>query len=137
MREKQRALRAQVVERLAHGTLLPLDRKEFRRPRRPTLRDARMTEQLERKQRHERERKVMQKHLEQLASICAHGKEVLAANRAQQDRMLKLGRSVQASHGCTEKEEAKRIERISKERLKALKADEKEASSRSGPPQCG
>ena len=30
VREKQRALRAQVVERLTHGTLLPLDRKEFR-----------------------------------------------------------------------------------------------------------
>lgn len=127
VREKQRALRAQVVERLAHGTLLPLDRKDFRRPRRPTLRDARMTEQLERKQRHERERKVKQKHLEQLASICAHGKELLVVNRAHQDRMLKLGRSVQALHGWTEKEEAKRIERISKERLKALKADDEEA----------
>ena len=43
-----------------------------------------MTEQLERKQR--RKRKVKQKHLEQLASTCAHEKEVLAANRAQQAR---------------------------------------------------
>lgn len=36
VRKKQWALRVQVVERLAHGTLLPLDRKDFRRPRRPT-----------------------------------------------------------------------------------------------------
>jgi ATP-dependent helicase STH1/SNF2 len=127
VREKQRALRAQVVERLQHGTLLPLDRKDFRRVRRPTGRDARMTEQLERKQRAERERRAKQKHLEQLNSICVHGKEMVAANRAHQDRVLKLGRAVQMYHANTEKEEAKRIERISKERLKALKADDEEA----------
>ncbi|KAI5119788.1 hypothetical protein M0805_006586 [Coniferiporia weirii] len=127
VREKQRALRAQVIERLTHGTLLPLDRKDFRRPRRPTLRDARMTESLERKQRADRERRVKQKHLEQLSVICMHSREMIAANRAHQDRVLKLGRAVQSLHAYTEKEEAKRIERISKERLKALKADDEEA----------
>ena len=127
VREKQRLLRAQVVERLNHGTLLPLDRKDFRCPRRPTLRDARTTEQLERKQRADRERRVKQKHLEQLAVICNHGKEMIAMNRAHQDRMLKLGRAVQNLHSFTEKEEAKRMERISRERLKALRADDEEA----------
>lgn len=127
VREKQRALRAQVVSRLQHGTLLPLDRKEFRRPRRPTLRDARTTESLEQKQRADRERRVKQKHLEQLAVICNHGRELLAVNRSHQDRALKLGRAVQSFHAFTEKEEAKRIERISKERLRALKADDEEA----------
>ena len=127
VREKQRILRAQIVERLNHGTLLPLDRKDFRRPRRPTLRDARMTESLERKQRSDRERRAKQKHLEQLGVICTHGREMIATNRAHQDRILKLGRAVQSMHAFTEKEEAKRIERISKERLKALKADDEEA----------
>lgn len=127
VREKQRALRAQIVERLAHGSLLPLDRKDFRRPRRPTIRDARMTESLERKQRADRERRAKQKHLEQLAVICNHGRDMINANRANQDRVLKLGRAVQSLHAFTEKEEAKRIERISKERLKALKADDEEA----------
>lgn len=127
VREKQRALRAQIVERLNHGTLLPLDRKDLRRARRPTIRDARTTEQLERKQRADRERRAKQKHLEQLSVICTHGKEMIAANRGHQDRVLKLGRAVQALHAFTEKEEAKRIERISKERLKALKADDEEA----------
>ena len=123
VREKQRLLRAQVVERLNRGTLLPLDRKDFRRPRRPTLPDARTTERLERKQCADRERHVKQKHPEQLAVICNHGKEMIAMNRAHQDRMLKLGRAVQNLHSFTEKEEAKRIERISRERLKALRAD--------------
>lgn len=125
--DKQRELRALVAARLAHGTLLPLDRAEFRRARRPTARDVRTTEQAERRQRLDRERRVKQKHVAQLGVICAHGREVLAAGRAAQDRAVRLGRAVQAFHAHAEKEEQKRIERISKERLKALKADDEEA----------
>ena len=125
--DKQRSLRALVAERLTHGSLLPLNRADFRRVRKPTQRDARMTEQLERKQRVDRERRAKHKHVEQLGVICNHGREVLAANRAAQDRIIKLGRSILSYHVYTEKEEQKRIERISKERLKALKADDEEA----------
>lgn len=42
--EKQRSMRALVAERLIQGTLLPLNRADFRRARKPTLRDACMTE---------------------------------------------------------------------------------------------
>lgn len=125
--DKQRALRASVAERLTHGSLLPLNRADFRRTRKPGIRDARLTEQAERKQRAERERRAKQKHVEQLGVICAHGRDVLAVNRAAQDRVLRLGKAVLAFHTHTEKEEQKRIERISKERLKALKADDEEA----------
>ncbi|KAL6305657.1 SNF2 family N-terminal domain-containing protein [Sparassis latifolia] len=125
--DKQRSLRALVAERLTHGSLLPLNRADFRRTRKPTIRDARMTEQLERKQRVDRERRAKQKHVEQLGVICAHGREILAVGRAAQDRVTRLGRSVLSFHIHTEKEEQKRIERISKERLKALKADDEEA----------
>ncbi|KAJ3514926.1 hypothetical protein NLJ89_g2080 [Agrocybe chaxingu] len=125
--DKQRAMRAQVAERLTHGSMLPLNRLDFRRIRKPTIRDARMTEQLERKQRLERERRAKHKHVEQLAVICTHGKEVLAVNRAAQDRILRLGRAVLNFHAHTEKEEQKRVERLAKERLRALKADDEEA----------
>ena len=125
--DKQRALRALVAERLTHGSLLPLNRADFRRMRKPTIRDARMTEQLERKQRADRERRAKHKHVEQLSVITSHGREVLAVNRAAQDRVLKLGRAVLQFHAHTEKEEQKRIERLAKERLKALKADDEEA----------
>ncbi|RDB29065.1 Chromatin structure-remodeling complex subunit snf21 [Hypsizygus marmoreus] len=125
--EKQRSMRAQVAERLNHGSMLPLNRLDFRRVRKPTLRDARMTEQAERKQRVDRERRAKHKHVEQLGIICNHGREVIAANRAAQDRVIRLGRAVLNFHVHTEKEEQKRIERISKERLKALKADDEEA----------
>jgi ATP-dependent helicase STH1/SNF2 len=125
--DKQRALRAMIAERLGHGAMIPLNRSDFRRVRKPMLRDARATEVAERRQRVDRERRAKHKHVEQLVVICDHGREVLSANRAAQDRALKLGRAVLAYHQQTEKEEQKRIERISKERLKALKADDEEA----------
>jgi ATP-dependent helicase STH1/SNF2 len=125
--DKQRALRAMVAERLTHGSLLPLSRSDFRRARKPTIRDTHTTETLERKQRVDRERRAKQKHVEQLGIICAHGREVLAVNRAAQDRTIRLGKAVLSFHAHAEREEQKRIERISKERLKALKADDEEA----------
>ena len=125
--DKQRALRAMVAERLTHGSLLPLNRSDFRRVRKPAMRDTHMTENLERKQRVDRERRAKQKHVEQLSIICAHGREVLSVNRTAQDRVIRLGKSVLSFHTHAEREEQKRIERISKERLKALKADDEEA----------
>lgn len=127
VREKQRLLRAQTVERLTHGTLLPIDRKDFRRFRKPTIRDARATEQLERNQRLDRERRAKQKHLEYLGVICKHGQDLLEANRNKTLKAQRMGKMVQNFHAHAEKEEQKRIERISKERLKALKADDEEA----------
>ncbi|EKM60438.1 uncharacterized protein PHACADRAFT_179732 [Phanerochaete carnosa HHB-10118-sp] len=125
--DKQRQMRAMVAERLVHGSTLPLNRTEFRRTRKPTIRDARMTEQAERKQRAERERRAKAKHVEQLKTICDHGREVHAVNRTAQDRIVKLSKAIASFHAHTEKEEQKRIERLAKERLKALKADDEEA----------
>jgi ATP-dependent helicase STH1/SNF2 len=125
--DKQRLLRSQVAETLTHGSLLPLNRPDFRRVRKPTIRDARATEQLERKQRLDRERRAKSKHVEQLDVIVAHGQEVVAINRGAQDRVARIGRAVLNFHAYTEKEEQKRMERIAKERIKALKADDEDA----------
>ncbi|KAI3622262.1 rsc complex subunit [Moniliophthora roreri] len=125
--EKQRALRALTAERLTHGSMLPLNRGDFRRTRKPTFKDARTTEKLEREQRMKREQRAKSKHVEQLDVIVSHGRDLLTVNQAAHDRILRLGRAVGGFHAHTEKEEQKRIERISKERLKALKADDEEA----------
>jgi ATP-dependent helicase STH1/SNF2 len=124
---KQRELRESISERLMHGTMIPLNRTDFRRIRKPTLRDVHTTEQLERKQRVDRERRAKQKHVEQLEVICRHGREVLSVNAAAADRVRRLGRAIQQFHYHAEKEEQKRVERLAKERLKALKADDEEA----------
>jgi len=127
LRHKQKALRAQVAEKIAHATALPTDRKEFRRLRKPAMRDARSTEAAERKQRLERERKAKQKHLDYLRVICNHGTALLKSNGTNLNKIQRLGKSISKFHQDTEREEQKRIERVSKERLRALKNDDEEA----------
>lgn len=125
--EKQRAARALVAERLTHGSLLPLNRVDFRRTRKPVMRDVRMTETAERKQRVDRERRAKSKHVEQLNVITHHAREVIMVNRTAVDRVTRLGRAVLSFHANTEKEEQRRIERVAKERLKALKENDEAA----------
>ncbi|KAL9940421.1 hypothetical protein V8E36_001126 [Tilletia maclaganii] len=124
---RQKALREQIVGSLNDAATLALDRTAYRRFKKQTLRDARMTEQLERKQRAEREKRVQSKHHEYLQSICNHGQNLLAAQRGVQSLAQRIGKAVLKLHTDTEKEEQRRIERIAKERLNALKADDEEA----------
>lgn len=125
--ERQQQLREKVVASMQLATTLGLDRSAFRRVRKQALRDARVTEQLERKQRTERERKAKQRHTDYLSMICAHGKDLLAAQNKASDQARRIGRLVLKFHVDTEREEQKRVERIAKERLNALKADDEEA----------
>ncbi|MCO5568663.1 hypothetical protein L7F22_022362 [Adiantum nelumboides] len=124
----QRALRESVTKGMAQATTLALDRTAFRRFKKQTLRDARITEQLERKQRVDREKRARQNHVDYLNTICNHGRELMAAHKAhQQNTIQKMGKLVMRLHADVEREEQKRIERIAKERLNALKADDEEA----------
>ena len=125
--EKQKQLREQVVQSLNLATTLGLDRVAFRRVKKQTLRDARMTEQLERKQRVEREKRARQKHIDYLSNICNHGRDLVAAHTRVYDQARRFGRAMLKFHADTEREEQKRVERIAKERLNALKADDEEA----------
>lgn len=125
--DRQKALREQVVRSMNQATTLALDRTAFRRFKKQTLRDARQTEQLERKQRVDREKRSRQKHMDYLMTICNHGRDLVAAQRAASQQALKIGRAVLKLHADTEKDEARRVERVAKERLNALKADDEEA----------
>ncbi|GAC97069.1 ATP dependent chromatin remodeling factor [Pseudozyma hubeiensis SY62] len=125
--EKQKQLREQVVQSLNLATTLGLDRVAFRRVKKQTLRDARMTEQLERKQRVEREKRARQKHIDYLSTICNHGRDLVAAHTRASDQARRFGRAMLKFHADSEREEQKRVERIAKERLNALKADDEEA----------
>ncbi|KAF8927790.1 SNF2 family N-terminal domain-containing protein [Dissophora ornata] len=127
--ERQKKLRAEIIKGMSKATMLATstDRAAYRRMKKQSLREARMTEKLERQQRQDREGREKQKHLDYLQNIVNHGRDMIAWHRAQQSRQVKLGRLVVQFHANVEKEEAKRIERISKERLKALKNDDEEA----------
>lgn len=104
-----------------------VDRVLYRRMKKQSLREARMTEKIERQQRIERDQREKQKQLEYLQHICDHGRNLLATQRAWQARLQKLGRAVVQYHQYIEKEEQKKAERLSKERIRALKNDDEEA----------
>ncbi|KAF9113981.1 hypothetical protein BGX27_000374 [Mortierella sp. AM989] len=127
--ERQKKLRAEIIKGMSKATMLATstDRAAYRRMKKQSLREARMTEKLERQQRQDREGREKQKHVDYLQNIVNHGRDMIQWHRTQQMKQNKLGRLVLQFHANVEKEEAKRIERISKERLKALKNDDEEA----------
>ncbi|KAJ1839690.1 ATP-dependent DNA helicase Snf21, partial [Coemansia sp. RSA 2708] len=129
LRHKQRALRTEVVRSITRASQLGVagDRTALRRMKKQSQREARLTEKMERQQRHERERREQDQHKQQLQAITDHGTNLVAWHKVQQQRMEKLGRAVQAMHTRIEREEAKRKERIAKERIQALKAGDEEA----------
>ncbi|WVW81713.1 hypothetical protein I302_103709 [Kwoniella bestiolae CBS 10118] len=129
---KQRLLREDVVRAMHGATQVPADRSQLRRFRTHTLRDARATETAERRQRTEREQRGKQRHLAYINSICEHGQNLIGAGVGTSrgsgaDKMKRLGRAMMKLHADTEKEEQRRIERLAKERLKALKNDDEDA----------
>ncbi|KAM0790771.1 hypothetical protein ACM66B_004621 [Microbotryomycetes sp. NB124-2] len=126
--QKQRQLREDVVKGLnsASSLALPVDRAQFRRIKKPQLRDAHNTDSLERKQKHDREKRAKQKHVDHLNEISNHGNNLLHAHRTHQSKFARLGKALLKFHADAEKEEQRRVERVSKERLKALRADDEE-----------
>ncbi|KAI9290204.1 SNF2 family N-terminal domain-containing protein [Umbelopsis sp. AD052] len=127
--EKQKKLRDDIIKGMTKATTLAtsVDRSGYRRMKKQSLREARMTEKLERQQRVDREAREKQKHLDYLQTICNHGRELINVHRTHQAKQNRLGRAVLQLHAHIEKEEQKRAERISKERIRALKADDEEA----------
>lgn len=129
MLQKQRQMREDVVRGLDQVVSLNLvtDRNAYRASRKITLKDARAIDTLERKQKVERENRAKQKHLDQLRAIAEHGKALAEAQQANRSRLVRLGKNIMKWHVEYEKEEQKRIERVSKERLKALRNNDEEA----------
>jgi ATP-dependent helicase STH1/SNF2 len=126
---KQKQLREEIMTGMIKSTTLATsaDRLAYRRMKKQSLREARMTEKIERQQRTDREHREKQKHLDYLQTICDHGRSLTAAQQGWRQKQNKLGRAVLQYHQHIEKEEQKRAERISKERIRALKNDDEEA----------
>lgn len=126
--EIQKAMRETVVLGFnqASALSLPVDRSNFRRFKKQTINDARQTDVLESAQRIERERVVKQKHVDHLQQIVSHGRNLNAAHRSHQAKFIKLGKALLRFHVEADKEEQRRVEKVSKERLKALRADDEE-----------
>ncbi|KAJ3035239.1 hypothetical protein HDV00_004147 [Rhizophlyctis rosea] len=127
--ERQRQLRAMIVHSISKSTTLAtaVDRSSFRRMKRQSLREARQTEKQERNQRAEREKRERGRHTEYVTSIVTHGTHMLHVHTEQRKRAKGLGNLVAKFHLNAAKEEEKRLQKISQERLQALKANDEEA----------
>src|SRR5690606_29248612 len=99
----------------------------YRRMKKQSVREARITEKLEKQQRDARENREKKKHVDFLRAICNHRAEILNTAEAQKSKAHKLSKVMHSQHYNIEKEEQKRIERTAKQRLQALKANDEEA----------
>ena len=125
---KQRALRQSISRELlqADNLAMTANRAVYRRIKKQSLREARITEKLEKQQRDAHENKEKTKHREYLQAILAHSQELKNSAQLQKQRVHRLGRLMLATHSNIEKEEQKRVERTAKQRLQALKANDEE-----------
>ncbi|ORZ00685.1 SNF2 family N-terminal domain-domain-containing protein [Syncephalastrum racemosum] len=124
--EKQKQLREDFVGAMARSTTLG-DKMTYRKLKKMSLREAHMLEKAEQKQRVDLEHRKKKKHLEHLQAICDHGRDLVAGCAQILAKKNKLGRAVLQYHQHVEKEEQKKAERISRERMRALREDDEEA----------
>lgn len=126
---KQRALREKIGRQMVHYDNLAMttNRANYRRMKKQNVREARITEKLEKQQRDARENREKKKHTDFLRAIHSHRQEIADASSSHENKSRKLARLMFSQHFNIEKEEQKRIERTAKQRLQALKANDEEA----------
>merc|ERR1739838_1136410 len=124
----QKQLRQEVVTAMKRESTLDtaLNVKAYKRVKRQSLREARLTEKLERAQKMELEKKKRQKHQEYLQSVMQHYKEFKDYHRDNKNKITKLNKAVLLYHANTEREQRKEEERIEKERMRRLMAEDEE-----------
>ncbi|CAL8093802.1 unnamed protein product [Calicophoron daubneyi] len=124
----QKQLRQDIVATMRRDTSLEtaLNVKAYRRPKKQTLREARFTEKLEKQMKHEQEKRRRQKHQEFLNAILSHGKDFREFHRNANSRMLKVNKAVLNYKANAERDKRKEQERIDRERMRRLMAEDEE-----------
>lgn len=125
---KQRMLRQRILDVASQfdNLAMTVNRANYRRMKRQSVREAELTAKLERQQQDVRETKEKEKQSEHLNAILTHAQVVRADGVQLRTRNSKAGRMATAHHQNMEREEQKRIERTAKQRLQALKANDEE-----------
>ncbi|XP_060082596.1 probable global transcription activator SNF2L2 isoform X1 [Ylistrum balloti] len=124
----QRQLRSEVVAYMRKDTTLEtaLNTKAYKRSKRQSLREARVTEKLEKQQKLEHEKRRRQKHQEYLNAVLQHAKDFKEFHRNVSAKISKLNKAVMVHHANTEREQKKEQERLEKERMRRLMAEDEE-----------
>merc|ERR1711976_439218 len=124
----QRSLRAEVVACTKRDTTLDtaINVKAYKRTKRQALREASTTERLEKQQKIESERKKRAKHTEYMNAVLAHSRDMQAWHKNNILKIQKINKAILAWHANAEREQKKEHERMEKERLKRLMAEDEE-----------
>lgn len=124
----QRQLRSEIVQCVRRDTTLEtaVNVKAYKRSKRQGLREARATEKLEKQQKLEAERKRRQKHQEFLALVLQHGKDFREYHRNNLAKLGRINKAIVNYHANAEREQKKEQERIEKERMRRLIAEDEE-----------
>lgn len=124
----QRQLRQDIVASMRRDTSLEtaLNVKAYRRPKKQTLKEARFTEKLEKQMKHEQEKRRRQKHQEFLNAILTHGKDFREFHRNVSSRLVKINKAVLNYKANAERDKRKEQERIDRERMRRLMAEDEE-----------
>lgn len=126
---KQRALRDRIGRQMLHYDNLAMttNRSQYRRMKKQSVREARITEKLEKQQRDMRENRDKKRQSEWFAAMAQSKSDIEMAAQARRSNTQKMSRLMYNHHFNIEKEEQKRVERTAKQRLQALKANDEEA----------
>lgn len=124
----QRQLRSEIVQCIRRDTTLEtaVNVKAYKRTKRQGLREARATEKLEKQQKLEAERKRRQKHQEFLTLVLQHGKDFREYHRNNLAKLGRINKAIINYHANAEREQKKEQERIEKERMRRLIAEDEE-----------
>ncbi|CAG8530378.1 1141_t:CDS:2, partial [Racocetra persica] len=91
------------------------------------VRDWPTTERAERERVQARLRRVRESRLEYINAICLHGQEIRYAHDMKYEKRIRMGRAILNFHSNIQKQALKEKERVSKERINALKNNDEEA----------
>lgn len=124
----QTQVRSEVMACLKRDTTLEtaLNPYAYRRTKRQSLREARVTEKLEKQQKMEQERKRRQKHTDLMQAIIQHGKEFKEYHRNNLLKMAKSRKAVMTYHQNNERERKKDEIRNEKLRMQKLMQEDEE-----------
>ncbi|CAG9110283.1 unnamed protein product [Plutella xylostella] len=124
----QKQLRAEILNQTRRDTTLEtaVNIKAYKRTKRQGLREARATEKLEKQQKLEAERKRRQKHQEFLQTVLQHAKDFKEYHRNNVAKMARMNKAIMNHHANAEREQKKEQERIEKERMRRLMAEDEE-----------
>lgn len=117
------------MDGMARSTVLATsaDRTAYRRMKKISLRGVREVDAMEKEQRCMKEQALLQAKQSRLNSIIDHGLSLMAHHKNVKSIHSMLGKVVLQYHHHVEKGEQRKIDRIAKERMMALKNNDEEA----------